>query len=114
MSIRRTERMHRIRRRHLPRRRRTFVRIYGRFETTTGKLKGFEFQVRVARNLTGKAIYYHITNTVGKMKNQHLIPYHKRRETFPTFRSLYATPWIRIRRILDYDVKVDYDVPFFD
>jgi hypothetical protein len=106
--------MHRIRRKHLPRRRRTFVRIYGGFETTTGKRKGFEFQVRVSPSLTGRGIYHHITNTVGKMKYEHLMPHHKRRETFPTFRYLYSVPWIRIRKILDYDVKVDYNVPFFD
>ena len=114
MPISRTDRMYRIRRRHLPKRRRAWARFYGRFETTTGKRKGFEFQVRLSPNLTGRAKYYHIRRTVDTIKHQHLMPHHKRRETFPTFRALYATPHVRIRRVLDYDIKVDYDVPFFD
>lgn len=112
MHIRRRKRMYEIRKKYLPKRRRTFARIYGRFETMTGKYKGFEFQVRVSSNLTGKTLYHKIRNVVGKIKHDHLMPYHKRRETFPTFRSLMSVPWVRIRRVLDYDVKVDYDVPF--
>jgi len=112
MPISRTDRMYRIRRRHLPRRRRTFVRFYGKFETKTGKMRGFEFQVRVARNLTGRGIYHHVRNTVDRIKYQHLMPVHKRRETFPTFRSLNATPHVRIRRVLDYDVTTEVNVSF--
>jgi hypothetical protein len=112
MPTRRTDRMYRIRRRYLPRRRRKWVRFYGKFQTKTGKMKAFEFQVRIASNLTGKGVYHHVINTVNTMKYQHLMPIHKRRETFPTFRAMNATPHAKIRRILDYDVTTEVNVDF--
>ena len=106
------DRLRRYRKKHLPKRKRKYVRIYGRFRSTTGLIKGFEFQVRVSDKLSNKALYKLITYVCGKIKNGKMLPYHKRRETFPSFYVLFHVPWIRIKEILDYDVKMDYPTPF--
>jgi len=106
------DRLYRHRRRHLPRRRRMYARFYGRFRTLTGEVRGFEFQVRVSPRLSRKLMYRLITHTCNKIKYEKTLPYHKRRQTFYSFHELFSVPWVRIRRILDYDVRMDYPTPF--
>jgi len=106
------DRLARYRRRHLPRRERTYVRVYGRFMSLTGQIRGFEFQVRVSRGLSRKLVYRLITHTCNKIKYEKSLPYHKRRETFSSFHELFSVPWVRIRRLLDYDVQMFYPTPF--
>lgn len=99
-------------RRLKPSRKRTYARIYGRFENESGQRRGFEFQVRISHSLSRKAQYKLITHTVNKMKYEKLIPVHKRRQTFSSFAELFKSQWIHIRKICDYDVAMDYPTPF--
>ncbi|MBX5329194.1 MAG: hypothetical protein QHH18_04400 [Candidatus Bathyarchaeota archaeon] len=106
------DRLRRYRMRHRPKRKRTYARFYGRYRSVTGETRGFEFQVRVSPQLSRKLQYRLITHTVNKMKYEKSLPYHKRRETFASFHELFSVPWVRIRKILDYDVQMDYPTPF--
>ena len=104
--------MLRHRSRHLPKRRRAYARFYGKFRSKTGETRGFEFQVRVSNRVSNRALYKLIVHTVGKMKYEKKLPYHRRRQTFPTFLTLFQTPWVPIRKILSYDMEMDYPEPF--
>jgi len=106
------DRLYRFRKRHLPRRKRRYARFYGRFKSLTGQVKGFEFQVRISDRVSHKLLYRLVTHTCSKIKYEKSLPYHKRRETFSSFHELFSVPWVRIRRLLDYDVRMDYPTPF--
>jgi hypothetical protein len=78
----------------------------------TGKKRFFEFQVRVSRRTSGKALYRLIVHTVNKLKYEKQLPYHQRRQTFASFHRLFNANWIRIRGIVNYDADVFYPTPF--
>lgn len=90
---------------------RKFARFYGAFKNKFGETRGFEFQVKVGQRLSNRALYKLIKHTALRIKNKTL-PYHKRRETFSSFGDLYSTRWIRVRKILYYDIHIDYPTPF--
>jgi hypothetical protein len=106
------DRLQKYRKRHLPRRRRMYARFYGRFTSLTGQIRGFEFQVRISPSLSRKLQYRLITHTCNKIKYEKSLPYHKRRETFSSFHELFSVPWVRIRKLLDYDIQMFYPTPF--
>ena len=100
------ERLLRLRRYQRGVKRRRYARFYGRFRSVTGKTKGFEYQVKASKRMRGKALAKLIRHTVGKMLYENALPVHRRGESFPTFQTLFRSKWIRIRKVLNYDVNV--------
>lgn len=87
-------------------RRRRWVKFYGRYETTTGKTRSFNFYVKVSGRLSGKLIYRLTTHTCNKLRHERALPVHRKGESFPSFSTLFRSSWIRIRKLLQYDVAV--------
>jgi len=94
-------------RKRLKRRKRN-VKLYGRYRTTTGKPRGFGFHVKVSGRLSNKLLYRLITHTCNKIRHERALPVHRKGEVFPSFSALFRTRWIRIRKLLQYDVAVKY------
>ena len=93
-------------RRHVLPPERRLVKIYGGYETTTGKMKRFGFKIKVSPKLSGKALHKWIVFVYGKLKFEKTMPVHIIGQTFPTFKLLISIPWIRIRKIVEIDVGV--------
>jgi len=87
---------------------RIYTRMYGRYENRKGQVKGFSFQVKISPRLRGKVMALHIRHIIGKMLYEHILPTHRKGESFGSFRELYRSQWVRIRKVLDYDVKMKY------
>jgi len=86
--------------------RRRYARFYGRYKTTTGKVKGFEWQVKVSERIRPKALFKLIRHACGKLLHENALPVHRKGETFPNFITLFRSRWVHIRKILNYDVAV--------
>lgn len=95
-----------LRYRRRAKRKRREVKLYGRYRTTTGKTKGFDFYVKVSRKLSGKLLYKLITHTCNKLRHERTLPVHRKGESFPSFLTLFRSKWIRIRKLLEYNVAV--------
>lgn len=98
-------------RRRYRRPQRKYARFYGAYKNMVGETRGFEFQVKVGSKVSNKAAFKLIRHTANRIKNKTL-PFHKRRETFGSFAELFGTKWVRVRKILHYDIHIDYPTPF--
>jgi len=90
-------------------RRPQYVRIYARVITFPNKLKGCGYQVKYRKGFNRKVLSKLIAHTVNKMKYEKKMPVHVKGQTFGSFLQLFRSPWIDIRKLLDYDVKMVYD-----
>jgi hypothetical protein len=88
---------------------RWFARFYGNYETITGKLRRFSFQVRVSPKLSQnrKALANNIRMTCGTLLDGN-IPEHMQGDTFHSFIDLRLARWFRVRRLRDYEAGVVY------
>lgn len=98
-----------LRYRRRMKRRPQYVRLYGRYRTITGKIKGFSLQIKYRKGFNNKLLGRLIRHTIGKMKYERQLPVHIKGQTFGSFLKLFRSPWIKIRAVLDYDVKMIYD-----
>jgi hypothetical protein len=90
---------------------RKYARFYGAYKNMVGQTRGFEFQVKVGSRVSNRALYKLIHHTAGKIKAKKL-PYHKRRESFSSFGELFSTQWVGVRKVMHYDIHIDYPTPF--
>jgi len=88
-----------------------YARFYGLYETATGKIKRFSFQVRVGSALkrNRRKLGWLIRTTVRALKDE-TVPEHRQGEVFSSFRELiFNTSWFKVRRLLDYKAGVIYE-----
>jgi hypothetical protein len=95
-----------LRYRRRVKRKRRHVKFYGSCRTATGETRGFGFYVKVSGKLSGKLMYKLITHTCNKLRHERTLPVHRKGESFPSFLTLFRSRWIRIRKLLEYHVKV--------
>lgn len=87
-----------------------YVRFYGNVVTKNGVLKKFAFRVRLnlARH-AGRFYYQKIVATINLMFQKTAIPLNSNGDLYPTFKSLFASPWMKVRRIRHYEVGTKYE-----
>ena len=87
------------------------LRVYGLVETLTGKRKRISFQVKVSTALlrNKQKLMQLIRATVNAIKYQKTIPVHRQGDVFSSFKELFGTKWVRIRRLLDYKAGMHYE-----
>jgi hypothetical protein len=89
-------------------RHREYARFYGLYETMDGKRKRFSFGVKISPKLTNRQLYSLIVATCNNLLDKR-IPEHRAGEFFPSFRDLFRTRWIRVRKLLRYQAGVHYE-----
>jgi hypothetical protein len=88
-----------------------YARFYGLYETATGKIKRFSFQVRIGSALkrNRRKLAWLMRMTVRALKDR-TVPEHTQGEVFSSFRELiFKTSWFKVRRLLDYKAGVIYE-----
>lgn len=83
------------------------ARFYGNFETITGKIRRFSFQVDLGPYWSGAEMYKAVRLVCVNIL-QDRIPIHEQGQIFSLDDLLHSTPWFRVRRILDYEVGMTY------
>lgn len=88
---------------------RWFARFYGNYETMTGKLRRFSFQVKVSPELSQnrKALAYNMRMTCSALLERN-VPEHVQGETFHSFRDLTIARWFPVRKLRNYEAGVLY------
>lgn len=88
---------------------RWFARFYGNYETITGKLRRFSFQVRISPELRQdrRALANYMRMTCGSLLDRN-VPEHVQGETFDSFRDLMLARWFRVRKVRNYEAGVAY------
>jgi hypothetical protein len=88
---------------------RWFARFYGNYESMTGKLRRFSFQVRVSPELSQnrRVLADNIRTTCGALLENN-VPEHMQGDTFHSFRDLMLARWFRVRRLRNYEAGVVY------
>lgn len=88
---------------------RWFARFYGTYETMTGKLRRFSFQVLVSPKLSKnrKALADNMRMTCGALLEGE-IPEHMQGDTFHSFKELRLARWFQVRRLRNYEAGVVY------
>jgi hypothetical protein len=89
-------------------RHREYARFYGLYETMDGKRKRFSFGVKISPKLTNRQLYSLIVITCNNLLDKR-VPEHRAGEFFPSFRDLFRTRWIRVRKLLRYQAGVHYE-----
>jgi len=89
--------------------RRWLARFYGNYETMTGKLRRFSFNVKISKTVSKnrRALAVLMRTTVGKLL-ECTVPKHVQGETFSNFLSLFGRDWQRVRRMRQYEAGVVY------
>lgn len=84
-------------------------RFYGTFESFDGKIKRFNFSVRVNPRLSNMLKHRKIVEVVNALKNNN-IPVHKQRQIFSSFNELMErTEWIEVKELRDYKAGMRYE-----
>jgi len=88
---------------------RWFARFYGNYETLTGKLRRFSFQVKVSPKLRQdrRALAFNMRMICSSLLER-TVPEHVQGETFQSFRDLRLARWLPIRRLRDYEAGIVY------
>jgi hypothetical protein len=99
----------RLRRMRIGATHRWFARFYGNYETITGHLRRFSFQVRISSELSQdrRALANYMRMICGALLERN-VPEHVQGETFHSFRDLMLARWFRVRRVRNYEAGVAY------
>jgi len=90
-----------------PRQGRAYARFYCLYEDMAGQRHRASFQVNCSK-YAPRMKYHWVGVTVHRMKERY-IPVCEQGQTFSSFPDLFASPWVRVRRILRYDAGVEYE-----
>ena len=82
------------------------ARFYGSVVTKTGRIKRFGWSLIFSSRMSSRTKHAIITLICNKMKYDKEIPVHKSSQVFPSFRALIAVPWVKVRKVRNYDVVV--------
>jgi hypothetical protein len=82
-----------------------YARYYGNVETITGKIRRFSFQVNLDPYWNGAEMGRAVRLVCGNIL-QGRIPIHEQGQIFSLRELLHFTPWVRVRKVLEYKVEV--------
>jgi hypothetical protein len=84
-----------------------YARFYGNFETITGRIRRFSFQLDLGPYWNGAEMYQAVRRVCSSIL-QNRIPIHEQGQIFRLDELFDSTPWIQVRRVLDYKVGMTY------
>ena len=86
----------------------SYCRFYCMAIDYSGKRIRPTFLVRVPERMSNKEMYYWIVAVCNAI-NDKTVPEHRPNQVFNGFKELfYGTPWIKVRKIIDYNVDMFY------
>jgi hypothetical protein len=87
-----------------------YVRLYGNVTLMNGKIVHFGFRVKMNLRRMGTHFYYEkIADCVNRLKKNWIPLGALHGHLYPTFKELYASEWLRVRKLKHYEVGTKYE-----
>lgn len=87
-----------------------YVRIYGNTTLMNGNIVHFGFRVKMhLRRMGGHFYYKQIVATIKRLMNKEIPLGALHGHLYHTFKELYESQWMRVRKIRNYEVGVKYE-----
>jgi hypothetical protein len=86
-----------------------YIRIYGNVTLMNGNVVHFGFRVKMnIRRMGGRFYYKQIVETVKRLRNKWIPLGALKGHLYSTFKELYVSQWMKVRRLRNYEVGVRY------